>query len=175
MRSHNGGDKGKSSIYDMSFRSPIVFAWPGQIEAGKRSEALIHSADIPATILDYVGLEIPSEYFGQSYRPVIEGKRSAKRSHIIGNVINTRSDDPNEVMGKSTEGYWIREGHWFLRWDLTRGEQELFDLRTDLLNDHNVSVENPEVFAAMMEKLLQFKMEKGADPRLSYYRQLKGK
>ncbi|MEM6348850.1 MAG: sulfatase-like hydrolase/transferase [Bacteroidota bacterium] len=175
MRSHNGGDKGKSSIYDMSFRSPIVFAWPGQIEEGRRSEALIHSADIPATILDYVGIEVPTNYFGQSYRLLIEGNRSEKRKNIIGNVINTRSDDPNEVMGKSTEGYWIREGHWFLRWDLTRGEKELFDLRTDVLNDHNVAEAYPEVFAAMMEQLVQYKEEKGEDPRLSYYRQLKGK
>ena len=30
MRSHNGGDKGKGSIYDMSFRSPIIFSYPGR-------------------------------------------------------------------------------------------------------------------------------------------------
>ena len=39
MRSHNGGDKGKGSIYDMSFRSPIIFAWGDKIKKGVRMGA----------------------------------------------------------------------------------------------------------------------------------------
>ena len=27
IRSHNGGDKGKLSVYDQSFRTPIIFSW----------------------------------------------------------------------------------------------------------------------------------------------------
>ena len=31
MRSHNGGDKGKLSIFDQSFRTPIIFSWKNKI------------------------------------------------------------------------------------------------------------------------------------------------
>ena len=33
MRSHNGGDKGKLSIFDQSFRTPIIFSWKNKIKS----------------------------------------------------------------------------------------------------------------------------------------------
>ena len=57
-------------MYDQSFRTPIIFSWANKIKAGVVKDNLMHSADIPATILDYVGIEIPEDYFGQSYRSV---------------------------------------------------------------------------------------------------------
>ncbi|MEM8909215.1 MAG: sulfatase-like hydrolase/transferase [Bacteroidota bacterium] len=59
LRWHNGGDKGKLSIYDQSFRTPIIFSWKDKIASGARKSDLIESADIPATILDYLGIPIP--------------------------------------------------------------------------------------------------------------------
>ncbi|MEO0471090.1 MAG: sulfatase-like hydrolase/transferase [Bacteroidota bacterium] len=169
MRSHNGGDKGKGSIYDMSFRSPIIFSWKNQIEAGTRLDALMHSTDIPATILDYAGLGVPGDFHGKSYRPVIEGKNDGLRQFVQGNVITTRSRDPRNVMGDHVEGYWVREGHWFLRWHVSHDELELFDLRSDLRNEHNVADQHPEVLAALWEKARRYRQEYGPDPRLAYY------
>ena len=169
MRSHNGGDKGKGSIYDMSFRTPIIFSYPGHIEPNTRSAALIHSSDIPATLLDYAGIEIPEHYHGMSYRSLLEGDSSSMRSQVLGNVITTRSDDPNNVMGDHVNGYWIRQGNWFLRWHETKGEIELFDLEHDLRNDHNVAPDHPEVTAALLKALQSYKASKGADWRLELY------
>ena len=173
MRSHNGGDKGKGSIYDMSFRSPIIFSLSGLIEEQQRTTALIHSADIPATILDYAGIDVPGNFYGKSYREVIEGKTESLRDHIQGNVITTRSNDPENVMGDHVEGYWVREGHWFLRWHVTYNEMELFDLRTDLRNNHDVSGKHPEILNRLLDKAKSYKTEKGDDPRLEYYLSLK--
>ncbi|MEL6658993.1 MAG: sulfatase-like hydrolase/transferase [Bacteroidota bacterium] len=173
MRSHNGGDKGKGSIYDMSFRSPIIFSWPGQIPEGVRTDALIHSADLPATVLDYVGLDIPADFYGKSYRSVIEGKQDQLRAFVQGNVITTRSRSPENVMGRHVEGYWVRENDWFLRWHLTDDEIELFNLENDLRNNHDVSGEYPEVLEAMLKRAKDYKSEKGADPRIAYYIGLK--
>ena len=174
QRSHNGGDKGKSSIYDMSFRSPIIFAWADRIHGGVRKDALIHSADIPATILDYVGMEIPTDFFGQSYRTVIEGQEDNLRDLIQGNVITTRSPDPENVMGRNVEGYWVRKDMWFLRWHVTDNQLELFDLRTDPSNDQDVSEKFPEVTKELQTIAKAYKEEKGDDPRIAYYRKLKG-
>jgi arylsulfatase len=169
MRSHNGGDKGKGSIYDMSFRSPIIFSYPNHIEANKVSKALIHSADIPATILDYVGIDIPDNYFGMSYKPVLENQKQSIRESIFGNVVTTRSYDPKNVMGDHVNGYWIREDNWFLRWHETKNELELFDLNTDLRNDHDVSKEHPEVLNQLWDKLKTYKEYHGNDWRLKIY------
>ena len=169
MRSHNGGDKGKSSIYDLSFRSPIIFAWANEIDKGVRSASLIHSADIPATILDYAGIETPKGFYGKSFREVIEDPAKHLRQNIFGNVINTRSKDPNNVMGDHVEGYWIRQDHWFLRWHLTYDELELFDLREDPMNNHNIAEAQPEIAKELQAKLKAYKAEKGVDKRLEMY------
>ena len=174
MRSHNGGDKGKSSIYDMSFRSPIIFAWPNKIEKGVRTDALIHSADLPATVLDYVGIDIPKDFYGVSFRDVIEGKRNSIREFVQGNVISTRSQDPKNVMGRHVEGYWVRKDNWFLRWHVTDNELELFDLSKDLRNDNDVAKDYPDVTAELKKLAEDYKAEKGPDPRISYYRNLTG-
>ncbi len=172
MRSHNGGDKGKGSIYDMSFRSPIIFTWANQIEKGKRTSALIHSADLPATILDYVGIDIPDDFYGVSYRTVIEGDDEIIRDDIIGNVITTRSTDPKNVMGRHIEGYWVRKDNWFLRWHVTDDELQLFDLKADLRNDKDVSAKHPKVLEELKKMAAEYKAEKGIDPRIAYYLKL---
>ena len=174
MRSHNGGDKGKASIYDMSFRSPIIFAWGDKIKKGVRTEALIHSADIPATLLDYAGIDIPEDFYGISYRDVIEGNRESVREMVQGNVITTRSYEPGSFMGRHVEGFWVRKDNWFLRWHVTDDELELFDLTTDLRNDHDVSQEFPGVLEELQELAKSFKTEKGTDPRIAYYRRMTG-
>lgn len=175
MRSHNGGDKGKGSIYDMSFRSPIIFSWKGHIPGGNRTSALIHSSDIPATLLDYAGVEIPDHFYGKSYKSVIDGGESGLREYIQGNVITTRSKDPKNVMGDHVEGYWVREDQWFLRWHLSRNEVELFNVQTDPRNEHNLAKEHPKVFNQLWDRAKTYKQEKGEDPRLAYYLSLKEK
>ena len=174
MRSHNGGDKGKGSIYDMSFRSPIIFSWAKNITPGQRTNALIHSADLPATVLDYVGIDIPEDYYGKSYRSLINGEQESIRDYVQGNVITTRSRTPENVMGRHVEGYWVRDGDWFLRWHVTDNELELFDLRNDLRNEHDVSAEHPEVLESLWERAKTFQSEKGPDPRIAYYLELNG-
>ena len=62
MRWHNGGDKGKLSMYDQSFRTPIIFSWKGNIDEGIVYDDLIHSADISATIMDYLNIPPPEGY-----------------------------------------------------------------------------------------------------------------
>ena len=174
MRSHNGGDKGKSSIYDMSFRSPIIFAWEGKIEKGVRTDALIHSADIPATVLDYVGLDIPDNFYGVSYRDVIEGTKENIRNMVQGNVVVTRNPDGTTFMGRHIEGNWVRKDQWFLRWHITDDEIELFDLKTDLPNDHDRSKEFPRIVTELKSIAQTYNTEKGIDPRISYYRRMTG-
>lgn len=170
MRSHNGGDKGKGSIYDMSFRSPIIFSYPNHIKANKTSKALIHSADIPATILDYVGIDIPKDYFGTSYKAVIEGKKESVRNSVYGNVITTRSDDPNNVMGEHVNGYWIRQDNWFLRWHESKNKVELFDLNTDLKNNHDLSEQHVNIKKQLLAKLKSYKIEYPNDWRHELYK-----
>lgn len=175
MRSHNGGDKGKGSVYDLSFRSPIIFSWEGRIPNGFRTDALIHSSDIPATILDYVGLEVPEDFYGMSYRKVLDREFENLRVHIVGNAVKSRSSDPNNVMGRTIEAYWVRMDNWFLRWHATDQELELFDLDVDPLNLNDVSQENPTVTNTMLEIADLYRISYGFDSRIPFLQEMEGK
>ncbi|MEO1714215.1 MAG: sulfatase-like hydrolase/transferase, partial [Bacteroidota bacterium] len=137
MRWHNGGDKGKLSVYDLSFRTPIIFSWNGHIQPNQRSSALMHSADIPATILDYLSIPVPDDYFGKSYKSAIEGQQPVSRNIIQGQATQMRSDE--DMMGMNIEAYWARTEEWFFTWNLTTKNLALYDMNTDPDNNNNLA------------------------------------
>ncbi|MEL6852825.1 MAG: sulfatase-like hydrolase/transferase, partial [Bacteroidota bacterium] len=145
LRWHNGGDKGKLSLYDQSFRTPIIFSWKDQIIGQVKSKPLLHSTDIPATILDYLGMPIPADYFGRSVKNLIEesGDEAAGRAVIIGEISQTRSEE--DMMGRKLEGYWLRNAQWFFRWNATDEIKGLFDMEKDPRNDHDLAADYPEL------------------------------
>ena len=155
LRWHNGGDKGKLSVYDQSFRTPILFSWPKQIKPGS-SEALVHSADIPYTILDLLGLEQPQSFEGQTLRPIWENPSVAiGRSKIIGKATQIR--DEADMMGKKIEAYWVRDQDWFFRWNLTLDEKALFDMKNDPNNDYDLVQKYPERVEEYIETIENWK------------------
>ncbi len=158
LRWHNGGDKGKLSIYDQSFRTPIIFSWKGKITKGKRYDYLINSADIPATILDYLGIDLPDDYHGRSYRQAINGNLFKPRKEIIGKVNQIRSEE--DMMGKKVEAYWIRNEDWFFSWNLTLDKVSLFDMNADPLNNLNLSKNNVEIVDEFKNRILDWKKMK---------------
>ncbi len=129
LRWHNGGDKGKLSVFDQSFRTPIIFSWKGRIGSGKVSTALMHSADIPATILDFLGISIPDHFYGRSYKTVIEGHDEKVRSVIMGHCTQIRSED--DMMGEKTDAYWLRDSLYFFKWNRTEDTVGLFNVLED--------------------------------------------
>ena len=154
MRSHNGGDKGKLSVYDQSFRTPIIFTWNDKIEKGFQSEELIHSTDIPATILDVVGLNLPDDYHGISYKNVIFNKPFKARSRIIGNGKKVRDTSENgDPMGLDTEYWWIRKDEWFLSWDQTQNNVMLFDIGEDPFSKINLAEKRLDIKSGLMKEL----------------------
>ncbi len=158
LRWHNGGDKGKLSVYDQSFRTPIIFSWKDKIKAGATSKALMHSADIPATILDYIGVETPDNYFGRSYKSLVEDTNKTDREIIIGKATQMRSE--KDMMGMKIEAYWARTDDWFFQWNLTLETIALFDMNKDPRNDNNLAESNPELIKEFKDKIEAWKKER---------------
>ncbi|PWE00614.1 sulfatase family protein [Marinilabilia rubra] len=142
---HLGGERGKGSFYDPSFRTPIIFSWPGKIETGVRKQDFMHSADITATILNYVGINIPDNFYGTSYTDVISGKENGKRDVIIGEIDNIRSAEAQVFGGDRTEGYFLRSRDWFFTWNKTKKEINLYNMHNDPFNFINLAAKYPEV------------------------------
>ena len=57
------------------------------------------------------------------------------------------------MMGKPTEGYWIRNKDWFLNWNITENEINLYSIKLDQYNDNNLADQKPEIVETMIEKI----------------------
>lgn len=154
MRFNNGGDKGKLSMYDQSFRTPLIWSWPGHIPAGERREALAHSADLPVTILDLLGLPPLPGTFGESLRPVLAGDGEG-REMVQGRVTQVRWE--GDMMGRQTQGYWLREDDWFFSWDATTEYTRLFNLSADPQSDRNVADAHADRVARYRQRVAEWR------------------
>ena len=76
----NRGLAGKWSHYEESLRVPLIVADPRVPESqrGKATDAIALNLDLPATFLDWAGVEIPERYQGRSLAPTRIG-RSTRR------------------------------------------------------------------------------------------------
>lgn len=69
----NRGFAGKWSHYEESLRVPLIVTDPRvpAAQRGKVTDALALNLDLPATFLDWAGVEIPKRYQGRSLKPVV--------------------------------------------------------------------------------------------------------
>jgi choline-sulfatase len=68
--------------YDPALRVPLIMRFPGRVRAGVVREMTEH-IDVPATIVDLMGLDPLPVQQGHSLRPYLEARRAAPRDHIF--------------------------------------------------------------------------------------------
>lgn len=63
----------KRFVYDESFRTPLLVAWPGQVAPGSTSDEMVQNLDFAQTFLDAAGVPQPGDMQGESLLPVLTG------------------------------------------------------------------------------------------------------
>jgi arylsulfatase A-like enzyme len=135
-----GGAKGKLSLYELGFRTPILFSWPGVISAGETRDELVSTADLFPTLLDYAGVPRPPNRTGVDLRPIFEGEPLELPTALIGSAASLREDRPGEPRG----GSFVRTPRWHYLW-YADGREALFDIAADPDEEHDVSRAHPDV------------------------------
>ena len=67
----------KRFIYDQSFKTPLLVAWPGKIKPGSKSDKLVQNLDFAQTFLSAAGIPAPKDMQGESLLPVLTGNEKA--------------------------------------------------------------------------------------------------
>lgn len=67
----------KRFVYDESFKTPLLVAWPGKVKPGTTSDALVQNLDFAQTFLDAAGIEAPADMQGESMVPLLTGNDAA--------------------------------------------------------------------------------------------------
>ncbi len=136
--------EGKGRIYEGGQRVPLMIRWPGQIEAGSTTNAVVGPIDLYPTILEAAGLEKPRGHIvdGVSILPVLKQTGPIEREAYF-------TWFPHQVPAVS-----VRQGDWKL---IHRFEphptypetRELYNLKADLGETNNLAAKMPEKVKAL--------------------------
>ncbi len=74
---------GKWNLYEAGIRVPLIVAWPGKIEPGARTDAMVSWVDILPTLIDLAGGEAPADTDGRSFAGVLTGHSREHRTEIF--------------------------------------------------------------------------------------------
>jgi len=127
--------------YEPLIRIPLLFHASGHIVGGLRQHGIVQSVDIPATILDLVGIPLPQEYQGLSLVPWCRGEHNdAPRSYALVTNGGEGSDYHPwpELRTLVTE-------RWKLQHYVKEGRVEIDDLVQDPQELHPLDVEKHEL------------------------------
>ena len=74
----------KWTCYDAGLQSGCIVRWPGKVQAGSVSGALIEYVDVVPTFLDAASIERPDILDGRSFVPVLIGAATTHKTHVFG-------------------------------------------------------------------------------------------
>lgn len=80
----NGFPFAKWTCYDAGLRSAMIVRWPGHVEAGSTSDALVEYVDVTPTFIDLAGGAVPADLDGRSFLPVLLGQAKQHKEYVYG-------------------------------------------------------------------------------------------
>jgi len=130
-----GGLRGhKRMLYEGGIRAPFIARWPGKIEPGTTSELLTTFADFLPTAADAIGAPAPSGTDGISILPTLLGEQQTKLH--------------DSLYFEIYEPYFqqsVRLGDWKGYRLGTKAPLELYDLKVDPAEKHNLAAAHPDI------------------------------
>ena len=117
---------GKATTYEGGTREPLAVVWPGRVEPGSTSDALVNSIDLYPTVLDILGLKPqPGQVLdGVSLVPALTKSGPLPREALF-------CDYPVYVPATgNVPSSWVRRGDWKLirYYDDGPGQGDRFEL-----------------------------------------------
>ncbi|MDG1875084.1 MAG: sulfatase [Mariniblastus sp.] len=142
---------GKGWVYEGGIREPWIIRYPGKTTPGSQSREPICSIDLYPTLAASAGIEIEHPVDGVSVIPALSGE-SLKRRSLFWHY-------PHYSNQGGFPGGAIREGVFKLVERYEDGQVQLFDLKNDIGETHDVSSEMPDKVKQMRERLHQWYRE----------------
>ena len=140
---------GKWLMYDNSIRVPLIVFDP-QVKKHSDINEMVLNIDIPATILDYAGIQQPTIWQGKSLVSLIQGKQNSvnRDTILIEHLWEFEKIPPSEG---------IRTNEWkYFRYINNKNEEELYNLKLDPLETKNLAKDSAD---SKILKELQLKMD----------------
>ena len=138
---------GKLTNFEGGLKVPFMMEWKGHIKPGVNYTYPVISLDIFSTVAAAIGIDLPVDrvYDGVNLIPYVNGEKA---------------DAPHEAL------YWrsdfnkaIRKGDWKLIVNEYDNTNQLYNLKTDSIEAHNVFASKPEVAKDLLQSLDDWEKE----------------
>jgi arylsulfatase A-like enzyme len=146
--------EGKGYLYEGGIRVPLIVKWPNVTRPGSTNDVPVCGIDLFPTILDACGVKSDSRVDGVSLVPLLKGgdlKREALFWHY-----------PHYSNQGGKPGAVVRAGDYKLIEFYEDGQLELYNLKKDISESHNLVREKPQMAKELSAKLAAWRKEVGA-------------
>jgi arylsulfatase A-like enzyme len=155
---------GKGSLYEGGIRIPYLVRWPGKIATGTKCDTPINSVDLYPTLLEVAGASPPAGYplDGTSYLKLLtsDGKATLDREAIYWHFPGYLGAGENQW--RTTPAGAIRSGDWKLVEFFEDGRLELYNLKDDIGEQHNLANQMPDRVKQLHGQLVAWRKQIGA-------------
>ncbi|HEC32450.1 MAG TPA: hypothetical protein ENI41_08160 [Deltaproteobacteria bacterium] len=139
------GDEGEeTSFSEELIHIPLILKLPGRAYAGTCVDGLVSQVDIAPTILDILKLEKPSNWYGVSTIPLLEGTRHQIRQEAI----TQRGIERSFAMCWRTE-------QWKFVYNAFTGEERLYEVGKKSGSEEDVSHIYQNVVGELREAVIE--------------------
>ncbi len=140
---------GKGWLYEGGIRVPLIIKWPGQGLRAAVNDVPVTSPDFLPTILEILNIEHTSaDTDGISMVPLLKGQNQLERDAIFWHFPHYS----NHGM-QSPEGA-IRSGDYKLLEYYENGKVQLFNLKDDIGEQHDLAISEPDKVQALLKKFV---------------------
>ena len=150
-----GGPRGKWSMYELGFRTPVILSWPDRIPRGVKNPALISTVDLFPTLLEFAGIAAPSDRRGRSLQPLLDGAAPEHATPVIMQADSFRRNGQivhsNASALRNDSWHYIRQGE----------EENLFAIERDPDERRDVAREHPELLRRFRAEIVRWNREVG--------------
>ncbi|SDE04491.1 arylsulfatase [Dyadobacter soli] len=143
----------KKNTHEGGIASPFIAWFPGKIKANALSTQVSHITDIMPTILETAGLHYPEVFGNENLTP------------LVGTSLTPLFQNPQATRSKTI--FWEHEGSRAIRkadWKLVaeiNQPWELYDLKTDRSENHNLAVRYPRKVKELEKEYLEWAAKVG--------------
>lgn len=159
----------KGAYYEGGIRVPLFVKWPGVVEPGSKSESPVIQVDVFPTLCEMTGADKPDQPLdGKSLVPLLKQTADAEQAFAArpifwhfpaylqsyGGAYRMEQRDP---LFRSRPCSIIRLGDWKLHHYYEDNGFELYNLREDIGESRELSLQHPDQLAVLKQKLQDWK------------------
>ncbi|MFV0269295.1 MAG: sulfatase [Draconibacterium sp.] len=149
---------GKGWLYEGGIRVPLIVKWPGKALQGYVCDVPVTGPDFFPTILDMLGIQQPenAKTDGASIVPLLEGQPNIGRKAIFWHFPHYSNH------GMQSPGGAVRSGDYKLLDYFENGMVQLFNLKNDPEEEHDLAALEPEKAQELLKLLHDWQKQVGA-------------